>query len=133
MREHLRDLLAHAEWANAVFFHIWGKSPARDHEELRRRVGHIIGVQDGFRMILRNRSERSIPKSCNRLNQQLAAQWCESRGQITGSIAGENGNCFLKQHGACIHAFVHEHRCDAGLGLAVDDGPLDRRGAPKFG
>src|SRR5438128_2075532 len=23
----LRDLLAHAEWANAVFFHTWGKSP----------------------------------------------------------------------------------------------------------
>src|SRR5205085_7550699 len=42
--------------------------------------------QCGFRMILRNRSEHSIPKSCNRLNQQLAAQWCESRGQITGSI-----------------------------------------------
>ena len=35
----LRDLLAHSEWANAVFFHVWGKSPARDHEELRRRVG----------------------------------------------------------------------------------------------
>src|SRR5580692_8931607 len=44
----LRDLLAHAEWANAVFFHAWGKSPARDHEEMRRRVGHIIGVQQGF-------------------------------------------------------------------------------------
>jgi uncharacterized damage-inducible protein DinB len=49
----LRDLLAHAEWANAVFFHAWAKSPARDHEEMRRRVGHIIGVQDGFLMILR--------------------------------------------------------------------------------
>jgi uncharacterized damage-inducible protein DinB len=44
----LRDLLAHAEWANAVFFHAWGKSPARDHEEMRRRVGHIVGVQQGF-------------------------------------------------------------------------------------
>jgi hypothetical protein len=33
----LRDLIAHAEWANAVFFHVWGKSPARDHEELRFR------------------------------------------------------------------------------------------------
>ena len=44
----LRDLMAHAEWANAVFFHAWGKSPARDHEELRHRVGHIIGVARGF-------------------------------------------------------------------------------------
>jgi uncharacterized damage-inducible protein DinB len=53
MLDHLRDLLAHAEWANAVFFHAWGKSPARDHEEMRRRVGHIIGVQAGFLAVLR--------------------------------------------------------------------------------
>src|SRR3954467_10885194 len=50
---HLRDLMAHAEWANAVFFHIWGKSPARDHEELRRRVEHIVAVQRGFLAIAR--------------------------------------------------------------------------------
>jgi uncharacterized damage-inducible protein DinB len=49
----LGDLMAHAEWANAMFFHTWGKSPARDHEELRRRVGHIIGVQQGFLSVLR--------------------------------------------------------------------------------
>jgi uncharacterized damage-inducible protein DinB len=52
MLEFLRDLLAHAEWANAVFFHTWGKSPARDHEELRRRVDHIVMVQNGFLTIL---------------------------------------------------------------------------------
>src|SRR6516225_10141437 len=49
----LRDLMAHAEWANAVFFHAWGKSPARDHEEMRRRVGHVVGVQAGFLAVLR--------------------------------------------------------------------------------
>ena len=49
----LRDLLAHAEWANAVFFHAWAKSPARDHEELRSRVAHILGVQQGFLAMLR--------------------------------------------------------------------------------
>jgi uncharacterized damage-inducible protein DinB len=49
----LRDLLAHAEWANAVFFHAWEKSPARDHEEMRRRVGHVVGVQQGFLAVLR--------------------------------------------------------------------------------
>jgi uncharacterized damage-inducible protein DinB len=49
----LRDLMAHAEWANAVFFHAWGKSPARDHEELRRRLDHLVGVQYGFLSILR--------------------------------------------------------------------------------
>ena len=49
----LRDLLAHAEWANAVFFHIWAKSPACDHEELRRRVDHILMAQQAFLAILR--------------------------------------------------------------------------------
>jgi len=49
----LRDLMAHAEWANAVFFHAWGKSPARDHEELRQRVAHILGVQQGFLSVFR--------------------------------------------------------------------------------
>ena len=45
--------MAHAEWANAVFFHAWGQSPARDNEELRRRLDHLIGVQYGFLAIFR--------------------------------------------------------------------------------
>jgi uncharacterized damage-inducible protein DinB len=49
----LRDLMAHAEWANAVFFQAWGRSPARDHEELRRRLDHLIGVQQGFLCVFR--------------------------------------------------------------------------------
>jgi uncharacterized damage-inducible protein DinB len=48
----LSDLMAHAEWANAVFFDIWGKSSARDHQELRQRMGHILGVQQGFVSVL---------------------------------------------------------------------------------
>src|SRR2546421_5480929 len=48
----LRDLVAHSEWADAVFFHAWAKSPARDHEEMRQRVGHILGVQQGFLSVL---------------------------------------------------------------------------------
>src|SRR5262245_65026914 len=61
MLKHLRELLAHAEWANAVFFHAWGKSPARDHEEMRRRVGHVIGVQDGFLTLLRGANPGGPP------------------------------------------------------------------------
>ena len=57
----LRDLLAHAEWANAVFFHAWAKSPARDHEEMRRRVGHVIGVQQGFLSVLRGEQPGEPP------------------------------------------------------------------------
>ena len=53
MLDHVRSLMAHAEWANAVFFHTWGKSTARDNEEMRRRVEHVVGVQMRFLSILR--------------------------------------------------------------------------------
>jgi uncharacterized damage-inducible protein DinB len=52
MIDFLRDLMAHAEWANAVFFRAWDQSPARDHDEMRRRLGHLIGVQQGFLSVL---------------------------------------------------------------------------------
>jgi uncharacterized damage-inducible protein DinB len=61
MLEFLRELLAHAEWANAVFFHTWGKSPAREHEELRRRVAHIVGVQQGFLSVLQGEAPQFPP------------------------------------------------------------------------
>lgn len=48
----LRDLTNHAEWANAMFFHAWEKSPARDHEELRQRMDHIVLVLRAFRLML---------------------------------------------------------------------------------
>ena len=56
-----RELMDHAEWANAVFFHAWEKSPARDHEEMRRRVGHIVGVQHGFLCVLKDEAPGSPP------------------------------------------------------------------------
>src|SRR5947209_4423285 len=61
MLSFLRDPMAHAGWPNAVFFHTWGKGPARDHEELRQRVGHILGVQQGFLSILRGEAPGGPP------------------------------------------------------------------------
>jgi uncharacterized damage-inducible protein DinB len=61
MLSFLRDLLAHAEWANAVFFHAWGKSPARDHEELRRRVEHLIEVQQRLLSLVRGKIPAAAP------------------------------------------------------------------------
>jgi len=57
----LRELIAHAAWANAVFFHVWGRSSARDHEELRRRVGHLVGVQQGFVSVIRGEAPGRPP------------------------------------------------------------------------
>jgi uncharacterized damage-inducible protein DinB len=61
MLEFLRNLMAHAEWANAVFFHAWGESPARDDEDMRRRISHLTGVQLGFLAML-NDQEPGGPK-----------------------------------------------------------------------
>jgi uncharacterized damage-inducible protein DinB len=57
----LRDLMAHAEWADAVYLHAWGGSPARDHDELRERFTHIVGVQHAFLMILRGETVTAPP------------------------------------------------------------------------
>lgn len=61
MLDFLRDLLAHADWADAMFCHAWGKSSARDHEEMRRRFGHIVGVQQGFLSVLRGEAPGGPP------------------------------------------------------------------------
>jgi uncharacterized damage-inducible protein DinB len=53
--------MAHAEWANAVFFHAWGKSPARDHQELCRRLDHLVGVQQAFLTILQGEAVGGPP------------------------------------------------------------------------
>ena len=52
MQSMIRNLMAYMEWANAVFFHAWSRSPARDNEEMRQRVGHLVGVQQAFLSIL---------------------------------------------------------------------------------
>ncbi len=53
METHLRELMAHMEWANGVFFHAWGKFPARDNEEMRRRMDHVVGTMAAFLAVLR--------------------------------------------------------------------------------
>jgi uncharacterized damage-inducible protein DinB len=61
MHSFLCDLMAHAEWANAIYFKAWGESPCRDLEEMRKRTGHIVGVQHGFLAVLRGEAPGSPP------------------------------------------------------------------------
>ena len=56
MNGFLSDLMAHAEWANAVFFEAWPILPPGTSRKCGARVGHIIGVQQGF--LSRTRAER---------------------------------------------------------------------------
>ncbi len=53
MLEHLRDLMAHQSWADAIFFNCWGSSPEIvENENLRVRVLHIARVQENFRKLI---------------------------------------------------------------------------------
>ncbi|HEX9010069.1 MAG TPA: DinB family protein [Holophagaceae bacterium] len=65
MTSHLKDLLAHHAWADAVFFHAWGASAAQEDAELRTRVAHIVEVQEGFLKVLKGEAlafhERPLP------------------------------------------------------------------------
>ena len=61
MESFVRDLMAHSEWADAVFFHAWAKSPARDHEEMRTRVAHIVGVQGAFKSMFKGETPAPPP------------------------------------------------------------------------
>ena len=93
MLEFLRDLMAHSEWANAVFFHAWAKSPARDHEEMRRRVGHIVGVQQGFLMVLRGEQPGGPPAGPPPSFDVLKARAEASHGNLrafVGSLTAES-------------------------------------------
>ncbi|BDU69076.1 DNA damage-inducible protein DinB [Geothrix oryzae] len=49
----LKDLLGHQAWADAMFFHAWGKSQVREDSELRTRVGHLVDVQEAFLKVLK--------------------------------------------------------------------------------
>jgi uncharacterized damage-inducible protein DinB len=88
MLSFLRDLLGHAEWANAVFFHTWGKSPARDHEELRRRMGHIIGVQSGFLAVIRGETPGLPPDGPPPTFDELKARAVSCHAELSKLTAG---------------------------------------------
>ncbi|HLO66047.1 MAG TPA: DinB family protein [Holophaga sp.] len=64
--EHVKDMHDHMAWADAVWFDTWGKSEAREDEDLRARVRHMADVEAGFLMVLEGREvdfggERPLP------------------------------------------------------------------------
>jgi uncharacterized damage-inducible protein DinB len=62
---HLKDLLAHHAWADAVFFHVWGGSEVREDEDLRTRMDHVVQTQGYFLKVLKGNmvtlEERQVP------------------------------------------------------------------------
>lgn len=62
MSDLLKDLLGHQAWADAMFFHAWGVSGAREDEEIRSRTAHLVQVQEAFLRLLKG-AEVGLPDS----------------------------------------------------------------------
>jgi uncharacterized damage-inducible protein DinB len=62
MLSHVQHLLTHAEWADAVFYETWGKTVARDNEDIRRRADHMCDVLFAFSSML-NGGPPLIPRA----------------------------------------------------------------------
>jgi uncharacterized damage-inducible protein DinB len=91
MLDHLRDLMAHAEWADAIFFHAWAKSPAREHDEMRRRVGHVTGVQQGFLAILQGQEPGRPPDGPPPSFADLQARAPRAHAALRAFVGGLDG------------------------------------------
>ena len=89
---YVREVLAHSEWADSVFFDAWGKSPCRDHEEMRRRASHMRDVRHAFRSMLSGGPPiypaAGEPPSHDQLRQLTADSHAELRAFVDTVPAG---------------------------------------------
>lgn len=88
MKNLLADIMAYMEWANAVFFHAWARSPARDNEEMRERVGHLVGVQQAFLAILKGQELKGPPSGGPPTYDDLIARAQTSHRGLRDFVAG---------------------------------------------
>ena len=137
--------MAHAEWANAVFFKAWGESSCRDLEEMRRRVGHIVGVQHGFLSILRGETPGTppsgAPPSFDDIKSRAVATHSgpsrihgdpESRRSIADSANTVVSGSSLHYHG-CRSARAGGHALSASPRAVHDAAQGFWRSAPECG
>jgi len=61
MLNHVRYLLSHCEWADAVFFHAWSKGDQED-KEVRERVAHSSGTQELFIKVFDGQDDLPWPR-----------------------------------------------------------------------
>ena len=78
-------------------------------------------------MILRRRRDRV--EAVERAQQDARAEISHPRAELARGLIGADGERFLEQHVARVHARIHLEGRDARLRLAADDGPRDGRRA----
>ena len=90
---------------------------------LQDRSQRMLGV------ILRHSRNHSTFQARQCFDQQLRAEFRQSRRQRLRSIGILDRHLGLQQHVACIETSVDLHRCHAGHAIARSNRPLDRRRA----
>ncbi|MDR3672186.1 MAG: DinB family protein [Holophaga sp.] len=50
--DHLQDMFAHMDWADAIWFRLWAKSGFQEDPDLLQRMQHTADVQGAFLMVL---------------------------------------------------------------------------------
>ena len=85
-----------------------------------------IGARLRLRGVLRARMNRASLQSAQGLDDQIRTYRGKAGSQSLGGIVGLDREFFLEQDVAGIEPGVDAHCGDAGDGLAVCDGPLDR-------
>jgi uncharacterized damage-inducible protein DinB len=80
----LKDLLGHQVWADAMFFHAWGKSACREDLELRTRTGHLVDVQEGFLGILKG--DAGVPEARPLQDFEALKRRCRANHEALGAL-----------------------------------------------
>ena len=87
----------------------------------------------GEALVLRGGRDLAGNVAFERLDEQLRAQVGKAHGQLGGGLCFADVRLAAQEHSAGIDPGVGEHGGDAGLRFAVQDAPVDGRGAAVGG
>jgi hypothetical protein len=116
------------EGADAVVELGGGQSPI----ELAIGPGELSGV-GSCRMILGLGNDVAVEIIGERLEEELGADAGEAIMELLSILVGLDGYGLGGEDIAGVEAGVDFHECDAGDGIAVEDGPLDGGSSAVFG
>ncbi|MNY21101.1 hypothetical protein D3C86_1546230 [compost metagenome] len=99
-------------------------------------LGHGLGEHGGVGregVVLRGGLQGALEPRAEGVDEGLGPDLGEALREDIGRLVGADRGACLQEHGAGIQALLHLHGGDPGLGVAVQDGPLDRGGAAIAG
>ena len=88
--------------------------------------------ESGLRVVLRTRLNHLGLQAVQGIHDKIGADGGEAWSKSFGGVVGHDREFLLKKNVTSVEAGIDPHGGDAGDGLAIRDGPLDRRGATIF-